>query len=295
MEVTGTLFASASLLVAFLGGMVMLFAPCCITMMLPAYLGTVFKSRFKVLFLTVIFALGVMTVILPIVIGARFIASFLSANHLVVFSGGALLMIAVGLMALFNKPLPIPFVSRLRSPRVTNVASAYALGVVSGATSACCAPVVLGALTLSALSPSLLQAAAVGFAYTLGIVFPLFLLSIFVKRGVPVQFVALQKRHLQLGELRVSLANFLAFVIYSLTGVVMLVLTLTGRLTPGNGSGSFTIQLKALVDVVGKAVEAVPFINMAFAIMLLGFLGYVAYLSRREWKTDDEAQQRDSA
>ena len=74
----------------------------------------------------------------------------------------SLLMIGVGLMSLFGKTVELPFISTLQAPRVTNTASAYALGVVSGISSSCCAPVLLGALTLAALSPTLLQAAAVG-------------------------------------------------------------------------------------------------------------------------------------
>src|SRR3989337_535570 len=47
-------------------------------------------------------------------------------------------------------------------------AGVYTLGVFSGAASACCAPVLAGMLTLSALSPSLVAATGIGLAYVFG-------------------------------------------------------------------------------------------------------------------------------
>ncbi|MGH7456557.1 MAG: hypothetical protein ACRENG_34735, partial [bacterium] len=117
MTTVNTLFTSASLIVAFFGGMVMLFAPCCITLMLPAYLGSVFKARSKVILMTLVFAAGVASIMLPIVLGARFLVSFFNNYHFFIFAGGSLLMIGVGLMSLFNKTFKLPFVSKLQSPR----------------------------------------------------------------------------------------------------------------------------------------------------------------------------------
>lgn len=197
-----SLFTSASLIVAFFGGMVMLFAPCCISMMLPAYLGTVFKEKSKVILMTLVFAAGVASIMLPIVLGARFLVSFFSSYHNYVFAGGSLLMIGVGLMSLFGKTIELPFVSTLQAPRVTNAASAYALGVVSGISSSCCAPVLFGALTLAALSPTMLQAAAVGLTYTLGIIFPLLILSLFIEKGLWKRTMKFRQKTVQVDDWR---------------------------------------------------------------------------------------------
>jgi cytochrome c-type biogenesis protein len=282
------LLTSASLIVAFFGGAIMLFAPCCITLMLPAYLGTVFKSRSKVIFLTSVFALGVASIILPIVLGARFLTSFLSAFHPYVFATGALLMIGVGVMTLYGKRLKMPFVSRLQSPRVTNAASAYALGVVSGISSACCAPVVLGALTLAAISPTLLQAGAVGLAYTFGIVFPLFVLGLFYKQGLWRKSQKLQKSQVRLGSLTVPLSNFLSFIVFTLAGVSFLILSLLGWNTASSFSSEFSIKLKSWVDVLAGAVEKVPFGEALFGLLLIALLVFLVRLVRRELKQPDD-------
>jgi len=59
-----------------------------------------------------------------------------------------------------------------------NTGSVFGLGVMSGLTSACCAPVLFAAITLTSLAPSILQAIIISFAYILGIVFPLFIISL---------------------------------------------------------------------------------------------------------------------
>jgi hypothetical protein len=45
----GELLVGTTLLVSFLGGMVALLAPCCVSVMLPAYLATGFRHRGGVL------------------------------------------------------------------------------------------------------------------------------------------------------------------------------------------------------------------------------------------------------
>jgi cytochrome c-type biogenesis protein len=286
------LFANASLLVAFLGGAVMLFAPCCITLMLPAYLGTAFKSKSKVILMTMVFAAGVASVMLPIVLGVRYAASFASAHHYYVYAFGSALMIGIGIMSLFGKTISLPFVSRLKSPRVTDVTSAYLLGVVSGLSSSCCAPVLLGALTLSALSPSLLQAAGVGLAYTLGIVFPLFIIGLFFQQSLMNKTLSIQRIKFNFGNLKVSLANFLAFVVFTGTGIVMLFLTMTNRLNMNFGTADLSIKLKAWIDRLAKPIQAIPYSQVIFAVLLVAVLIYLIRRAYRQAKLPDEDDQQ---
>ena len=70
-----------SLVAAFVAGMVALFAPCCITYLLPAYFGNVFKEKKKVLLMTLIYSAGIFTIMLPVVLGARMITDFFFRWH----------------------------------------------------------------------------------------------------------------------------------------------------------------------------------------------------------------------
>ncbi len=262
----------------------MLFAPCCITLMLPAYLGTVFKSKSRVMLMTLVFAAGVATIILPLVLGARFLASFFNNYHVFVFVGGSLLMIVIGMMSLFNKTVELPFVSKIQAPKITNAGTTYLLGVISGISSTCCAPVLFGALSLAALSPTMLMAAGVGLAYTFGIVFPLFLLSLFFEKGVQKRMMGLRTKTIKFGEYQSPLSNFISFLIFTTTGIVFLILALTDRLQMNEQAVNLSIKFKAWVDTVTIPVKNIPYSEPLFAILLVGIFIYFIYLGTKNGK-----------
>lgn len=171
-----------SLTASFLAGVIALFAPCCITFLFPAYLGTIFKEGKKVMFYTIVFALGLSLILIPIALGFRFFISFFDSYHKIVYYIGGLFLIFMGIITI--KPL-FYLPSLFQKPQVgknVNIGSVFALGVFSGLSSSCCAPVLFAAVALTSLSPTFLQALIVSFAYVLGIVFPLFILSIFYKK-----------------------------------------------------------------------------------------------------------------
>ena len=130
-----------SLTASFLAGVLALFAPCCITFLFPSYLGTIFKAKRKVMAYTLIFALGLAFVLVPISLGFRAVVFFLDTYHLQVYYLGALIMILMGVMTL--KPifhLPQYFHVRIQPGQPINAASVFALGLMSGLTSACLRP-----------------------------------------------------------------------------------------------------------------------------------------------------------
>ncbi|MGY2746080.1 cytochrome c biogenesis CcdA family protein [Arthrobacter sp. UYCu723] len=96
------LLFGGTLLTAFLGGLVALLAPCCVSVMLPAYLATGFRRRTGILAATFVFAAGVATVIVPIGLGATFLVSLVSGQHVLVFSAAATAMLAGGTAMLFG-------------------------------------------------------------------------------------------------------------------------------------------------------------------------------------------------
>src|SRR6476660_5497492 len=96
----GELLVGTTLLTAFLGGVVALLAPCCVSVMLPAYLATGFRHRGGVLPATLVFGAGVATVILPIGLGASLLSRLLVTDHLWIFAIGGALTIAGGVAVL---------------------------------------------------------------------------------------------------------------------------------------------------------------------------------------------------
>ena len=187
-------FFGISLTASFLAGSLALFAPCCITFLFPSYLGTIFKERKNVMFYTLIFALGLSSILIPVALGFRIFIFFFDQFHRLIYFLGGLFLIFMGFMTIkpiFNFPQlfkiprlpPLSGVARDdREREKINIFSVFGLGLMSGLSSSCCAPVLFAAVTLTSLAPNIFQAVIVSSAYVLGIVFPLFIMSLFYKK-----------------------------------------------------------------------------------------------------------------
>lgn len=260
-----------SLVAAFIAGMVALFAPCCITFLLPAYLGNVFKERKKVLLMTLIYSAGIFTVMLPVVLGAKALSNLFFEWHdqTYIFGGG--LMIVVGGLALLGIKLPMPKLGKGQARSKTDVASTFMLGLVSGITSACCAPVLVGVMALSSLSSTLFQSFGVGVAYVMGMVTPLYVASLLIKRGNILDRPWLRKKlfTVKLGDRQwpVFVTNVTAAVIFIGVGMLTIVLTLTGRLGMSMGEIDVIKKINEVAFRVSEMTSRVPGLDVIFLLV----------------------------
>lgn len=178
----GELLIGTTLLASFLGGVVALLAPCCVSVMLPAYLATGFRERGGVLAATLVFGAGVATVILPIGLGATALSRLLLEQHTAVYLVGGTAMILGGVAVLVgwkpNLPMPGARGVGVGEGGANSFRAAYLLGAFSGVASACCAPVLAGVALLSGAAASFPVALAVGLAYVVGMVAPLALIAL---------------------------------------------------------------------------------------------------------------------
>ena len=261
---------SASIIAAFLAGMIALFAPCCITFLFPSYLGTIFKEQKKVMYYTLVFALGLAFVLVPIALGIRSAIFFLDAYHSPIYYLGALIMILMGVMTLkpiFHLP-QIFHVAGLRNKKV-NTASVFILGLMSGLTSACCAPVLFAAITLTSLSPSLFQALIVSLAYVTGIVMPLFIMSMFYEKAT--SKIAGPNRHKIYNVLK-----YLSAGIFFLTGIFIAVFNYQGKIQM-NQMEPYSQKIRMVVFEVAKYFQN-PIVDLLiFAIVLFIFYKLLRY------------------
>ena len=97
-----------SLIAAFVAGIVALFAPCCISFLLPAYLGSVFKEKEKILLMTLVFGLGIFTVMMPAVLGVAALSKALFVYHDEIYIIGGFVMLAAALVTFLGIKLPMP-------------------------------------------------------------------------------------------------------------------------------------------------------------------------------------------
>ncbi len=235
MDVHGapsTTMMGGSAAAAFAAGMIAFFAPCCSGVMLPTYLAAIGGgNRFRTARLTAIYVAGVAAVVWPITLGAGAIGQWTSRFHPQLFVIGGLMMLFTAITLWRGSMMPIP----IPQPELTGTAgSVFILGVFSGAATACCAPVLAGAVALSALNQSWLGGFALGGAYLMGIVTPLVLLALLfsgAKKKVRDPRLTLAVAGYRK---RISLSRLVGAVVFGASGLFFIGLALAGESQSGN-------------------------------------------------------------
>ena len=267
-----------SLIAAFVAGMVALFAPCCITFLLPAYLGSVFKEKEKVLYMTLVFGAGIFVVLMPAVLGVAIISQFLFRYHDSIYILGGFVMIAVSIISLLGIKSPFMIHVPSQNQQKTDIVSIFTLGVFSGITSACCAPVLIGILTMVFLSPTFFGSLLIGGVYVLGMVVPLLLISIFLSDKInKLQVIKRKVGSLKImgREFVVTFNNLIAFLIFFTAGILTLVLTSKGQLSMAK-SEEFAKIIQNAGGVVNQYVGGNIVLNIIFLILLIVGVFYVS-------------------
>lgn len=275
-----TLF-ELSLLASFIAGMVALFAPCCITFLLPTYFANIFKEKKRVVLMTFIYSLGIFTVMLPVVLGARVLTQTFFQLHDQTYIIGGLFLIFVGFSTLIGFKLPMPnfnFTKQADDP-----ISTYILGILSGITSACCAPVLIGVIALSTLSPNMAQSLLVGFFYVLGMVTPLYLASLFIDKRNLLEKPFFRKSFHEVslfGKIHmITYSNLISFVMFTGIGIVIIFLSLSGKLAMNRSEQSVTETIQSVAVSVTSFVQKIPGLDLIFSILafflLYKFIKYI--------------------
>ena len=246
------LFAG-SLAAAFAAGLVAFFAPCCAGVMLPSYLAAISGgSRFRIARASALYVAGVAVVVLPITLGASALAAFVSDWHpqLFVLGGVMMLFVAAGLWRGTMLPVKVP------KPALTGSAtSVFALGAFSGAATACCAPVLAGAVALSATTADVAGGLLLGTAYIAGLVAPLVPLALLagrVRGRIPDPRLTLRLRSY---TKRLTLSRLAGAVLFAGFGLLFIGLALTGN---SNTAPAYQKTLGLWVRRAASHVDDVP-------------------------------------
>ena len=273
---------AGSLAAAFAAGMVAFFAPCCAGVMMPAYLAAIGGGRrIRIARLTAIYVAGVALVVLPITLGAAAAASYLSRWHPQLFALGGLMMIGVAVALWRGTMLPVD----VPQPRLTgSTLSVFGLGAFSGAATACCAPVLAGAIILSATSGSLLGGLLLGLAYVAGMMAPLIPLALLyrsARKRVKDPKVTL---HLAGRDKRIGLVKLAGVLVFAGFGVLFIVLAVTGNSDTAPGFqrtiGLLSRRLSAYVDGVPNVL------SLPLLVVLIG--GFTYLVMRRGGESNEQ-------
>lgn len=283
------LLTTGSVLAAFFAGGVALFAPCCIVFLAPSYLAVAVKNRrWRLLPLTFVFAAGLGLVLVPLTLGMSLLAAAIARYHQILYTAGGILMLALAALSLTGRMWSLPSILRTPDTRRGDTASFFALGVFSGIASACCAPVLVGVMTLSALSGSPIGGLALGIAYVFGMVFPLLVMALLWDRfrlgerrflqAKPVT-IRLPRQHV----LHTNTINVGVAIAFAVMGVFVLYLADTGSMTSGPG---FQVAIGSGLSVVFAQLQQwlapvpEPVLGLGLLLLAAGFIW--ATLRRRD-------------
>jgi len=272
-------------LAAVIAGAIALFAPCCVSVMLPAYFASSFQNRRLLVAMTFLFAAGIATIILPIALGASILRQLLTTQHTPIYVIGGLLMLALAIYVLLGGQIHLPMPGR-RAGGKTGILSVYSLGIFSGMASSCCAPVLAGVIALSSVVSSFWLALGLGTAYVFGMVAPLFFIALLWERFEPRLSHMLRPRSFtwQLGPLQrtLSVTGLASGVLLAFIGGSMIWVGLAYNSMPtlSDWQEGLAVSLQHIGQMITNALSWIP--NWAGAAIFLALLGLLAWYALRQ-------------
>lgn len=281
------LLVSASFIASFVAGIAALFAPCCITVLLPTYFASIFKQKATVFLMTFVYFLGILSIFLPIGLGVSFLTQIFSQYHDAVFLVGGIFLLFLGMTLLLGQQFSLPFSVHPELKKQSFV-SVYILGVFSAIATTCCAPVLAGVLTLAALPGSVLLGGVYTLSYVLGMVLPLFIIAFFLDRiNFTEKFFAFRKSfsYNLLGQ-KVSLtfASFFSGSMFLLLGITIVYLARTSQLTLHSSYQlALNIYLTRLIKSLSQFTSLIP--EIVWAIVFAGIALILVFVAAAQLRT----------
>lgn len=280
-----SIFFGGSLFAAFVAGAVALFAPCCIVFMFPAYLASAVRNRrWRLVPLTLVFGAGIAVVLVPVTLGIGLLTRSLLQFHGPIYLVGGLLLLGLAVISAMGVSWALPMLRNSPDIQRTDSGGVFALGVFSGAASACCAPVLAGVLTMSAVAPSLAQGVAIGLTYVFGMVFPLLVMTVVWDR------MGLADRPVFRGrEVQWSLAgrtfttnsiNLVAAGLFAAMAIVLILVSITGATIAPTFQADIGVWIEDLLMPLVRWMEPVPDLAIGAALLGIG-IAAVAVSGRR--------------
>src|SRR3990167_34768 len=279
------LLISASFIASFFAGIAALFAPCCITVLLPTYFASIFKQKATVFLMTCVYFLGILSIFLPIGLGVSFLTQIFSQYHDTIFLIGGIFLIFLGMTLLLGQQMSLPF-SVHPKLKGQDFISVYVLGIFSAVATTCCAPVLAGVLTLSALPGSVFLGGVYTLAYVLGMVLPLFLIAFFLdKIDFTKKFFAFRKSvsYSALGQkISLTFANLFSGLMFLSLGIIIIYLARTQQLASHSSyQVALNIYLTQFIKFISQFTKLIP--EAIWAIIFVITTLFIVYLAVKQF------------
>ncbi|OGE25281.1 hypothetical protein A3C26_04015 [Candidatus Daviesbacteria bacterium RIFCSPHIGHO2_02_FULL_39_12] len=279
------LLISASFIASFFAGIAALFAPCCITVLLPTYFASIFKQKATVFLMTFVYFLGILSVFLPIGLGVSLLTQIFSQYHDTIFLIGGVFLLFLGMTLLLGQQFSLPFSVHPQLQK-QDFASVYVLGIFSAIATTCCAPVLAGVLTLSALPGSVLLGGIYTLSYVLGMVLPLFMIAFTLdKIDFTKKFFAFRKSvsYTLLGQkINLTFANLFSGLMFLSLGIIIIYLARTSQLTSHSSyQVALNIYLTQFIKFISQFTKLIP--EAIWAIIFVITTLFIVYLAVKQF------------
>ena len=231
-----------------------------------------------------IYFLGLFAVFMPIGLGVSALTQLFSAYHNIIFSLGSVFLILLGLTLILGVQFAFPTLvhPQLKS---SGLFSVFILGVFSGIATTCCAPVLAGVLALAALPASFLLGGVYTLAYVLGMVVPLFILSLLLDKSKFNQkffiFRKIVNYNIFRKKIRQTISNLFSGIMFLTLGLFIFYLALSNNLvTHATYQISINIYLTRLIQFISQYTKIIS--EAVWAIIFLAIFLLIAQKSYKE-------------
>lgn len=276
-----------SYLGAFLGGALLVFAPCS-AMLLPAFFAYAFTSRKTLLARTLVFTLGALVVLVPLGAFAGTLGALIRQYSQWVITAAGVLVIALGIMQAFAVTFRVPqWASRLMTPRASNDKAGapsnlavFLLGIGYAIAGVGCSGPILGAvLSFATVGGSTWTGATLMATFTLGMILPVAILAFLWDVFKLSEKSWLRPRPVRFLGRDTTLMNVISGILFVLLGVI---LVFFGGQT-GLPSVLSAAQQVALESKIMEAVAGVPsLLFFALATVIVALIVVTIRERRRE-------------
>lgn len=289
--------AAASFITAFLAGFAALLAPCCIGVLLPSYLASVFKTKTKLFLMTFVYFLGLLTIFLPLGLGMAGLGAYLSRNHEIFFTLGGVFMVLLGLSLVVGRSFMLPVKVKPHLEKY-DLGSIYILGVFSGVATSCCAPVLAGVLALSALPGSWLLGGIYALTFVTGMAVPLFAAAVLADRTNVMNRLKSLRRKVSYSlfgkSISVSLSHLISGSLFLVFGLFILIFQ---RVNPDAFGSGYQLQINLLTAqltrTISRVTSLVPEVMWAaFFILVFALISWIAYKQAQNLTKDKDKGPR---
>lgn len=260
-----------SLLTSFVAGIAALFAPCCISVLLPSYLGSLFSHRGTILAMTGVFFLGLASIFVPLGMGFGALGSVLQEFHDPLYYTGGSFLLLLGISLLLGYHWNLPMVS-MPSAKLTGILSVYLLGIFSAVATLCCAPVLAGAMALSVLPGSVLWGALYSLFYAGGMIIPLVAIASILDRTKAMEKINILKKRIYYTlfwrRIELSFSDLASGILFFFMGLFIIYLAATGQLRAESDSQmELTIGIAQFNDWITQGISQISLLEMIAALV----------------------------